>query len=119
MTLNDRVANRMAAAFSSMTMFWTCAALDVLAIPGVVATVLTVLGHSLPHLFVYLTVMVTVVSFLSQTVIQLLALPVLARQNDEQAQMLLGILARMEAREVKEATELDELCAVELREGTD
>ena len=59
-------------------------ALDILAVPGLVLVIAQTLGANLPHTAVYLSVMVTVVSFLSQTVIQLLALPVLARQNDLQ-----------------------------------
>lgn len=61
----------------SMVFFWFCVFLDILAIPGLVLTVMSTLGQPIPHTLLFISVGVIVVSFMSQTVIQLLALPVL------------------------------------------
>jgi hypothetical protein len=61
----------------SMVFFWFCVFLDILAIPGLILTVMATLGHPTPHSLLFIAVGVTIVAFLSQTVIQLLALPVL------------------------------------------
>ena len=74
---NRRLGMRIASLLGSMGFFWACVTLDVLAIPGVVLLIMQTLGVKLPAWAVPVSVMVTLVSFLSQTVIQLLALPVL------------------------------------------
>ena len=61
----------------SMGFFWFCVTLDVLALPGLFIVIASTLGAKLPAWSVLLSVMVVVVSFVSQTVIQLLALPAL------------------------------------------
>ena len=74
---NRRTGERLSGVFGSMGFFWLCVCLDVLAIPGLVLTVAAALGVKVPSWAVAVSVLVIVVSFLSQTVIQLLALPVI------------------------------------------
>jgi hypothetical protein len=61
-----------------MKFFWFCVVLDILALPGLVLTVMyTTFNHSIPASLAFISIGVVVAAFLSQTVIQLLALPVL------------------------------------------
>ena len=63
--LNNWIALKLSSGLSTMAFFWFCFILDVIELPPVVAS------HSV----------ITYVSYLSQTVIQLLALPLLAVQQ--------------------------------------
>lgn len=76
-TFNRRTGEKLSAVFGSMGFFWACVSLDILALPGLVLTVAAALGAKIPQWAVGVSVLVIVVSFLSQTVIQLLALPVI------------------------------------------
>jgi hypothetical protein len=75
--IDTRVSDSLSALAASMGFFWFCVALDVLALPGLVIQIMQVTGAQLPHWAVVLSVMVIVAAFLSQTVIQLLMLPIL------------------------------------------
>ena len=75
--IDTRVSDRLSALGASMSFFWFCVALDVVALPGLVIQVLTLFGASFPHWVSALSVLVIVAAFQSQTVIQLLMLPVL------------------------------------------
>ena len=74
---NDHVSDSLAAILGSMWFFWHCVSLDVLAIPGLIIQVLNLLGVQLPRWVVAISLVVVVVAFISQTVYQLLALPIL------------------------------------------
>ena len=75
--IDTRVSDRLSAVEASMGFFWFCVALDVVALPGLVIEVMQLFGVSFPHWVSALSVMVIIAAFLSQTVIQLLMLPVL------------------------------------------
>jgi hypothetical protein len=73
-----RAGTAIANVLGNMKFFWFCVVLDILAIPGLVLTVMyTTFGHVIPASLAFISIGVVVVAFLSQTVIQLLALPVL------------------------------------------
>ena len=74
---NDKVSDQLSKLGADMRFFWFCVALDILALPGLALVIMQTLGANLPRTAVYLSVLVTIVSFISQTVIQLLMLPVL------------------------------------------
>jgi hypothetical protein len=75
---NRRSGTAIANVLGNMGFFWFCVVLDILAIPGLFLTVMyTTFGHVIPASLAFISIGVVVVAFLSQTVIQLLALPVL------------------------------------------
>ena len=74
---NERTGEIVTDVLGSMTFFWFCACLDLLALPGLFVVIAQTLGAKLPPWTVAVSVLVVVVSFVSQTVIQLLALPAL------------------------------------------
>lgn len=75
--IDTRVSDRLSAVGASMGFFWFCVGLDVVALPGLVLQIVQVFGVSLPRWISGLSVTVIIAAFLSQTVIQLLMLPVL------------------------------------------
>jgi len=75
--IDTRVSDRLSTLGASMGFFWFCVALDLLAIPGVGIQIAQAFGATLPKWVSALSVMVILAAFLSQTVIQLLMLPVL------------------------------------------
>jgi Na+-driven multidrug efflux pump len=75
--VDTRVSDRLSALGASMGFFWFCCALDLIALPGLVIQISQVFGATFPHWVNALSVMVIIAAFLSQTVIQLLMLPVL------------------------------------------
>ena len=75
--IDSRVSDRLSELGASMGFFWFCVALDLIALPGLVIQIAQVLGATFPHWVTSLSVMVIIAAFLSQTVIQLLMLPVL------------------------------------------
>jgi len=75
--VDTRVSDRLSALGASMEFFWFCVALDLIALPGLWIQVAQVLGASFSRSVNALSVMVIIAAFLSQTVIQLLMLPVL------------------------------------------
>jgi len=75
--IDTRVSDYLSTLGASMGFFWFCVSLDVLALPGLGIQIAQVFGASLPHWVNQLSVLVIVAAFLSQTVIQLLMLPVL------------------------------------------
>lgn len=75
--VDTRVSDYLSALGASMGFFWFCVALDLVALPGLGIQIAQVLGASLPRWVNGLSVTVIIAAFLSQTVIQLLMLPVL------------------------------------------
>lgn len=75
--IDTRVSDYLSTLGASMGFFWFCVSLDVVALPGLGIQIAQVFGASLPHWVNQLSVLVIVAAFLSQTVIQLLMLPVL------------------------------------------
>jgi hypothetical protein len=86
-SFNRRTGAKLASVFGSMGFFWICVCLDILALPGLVLTVASSLGVKVPAWAVAISVLVVVVSFLSQTVIQLLALPVIQYSGNIQQEL--------------------------------
>lgn len=76
-SIDTRVSDNLSALAASMGFFWFCVVLDLVALPGLVIQIMQVSGVVLPHWATTLSVMVIVAAFLSQTVIQLLMLPIL------------------------------------------
>jgi Na+-driven multidrug efflux pump len=74
---DSRVSDRLSALGASMGFFWFCVALDLVALPGLVIQIAQVFGAHFPSWVSGLSVLVIIAAFLSQTVIQLLMLPVL------------------------------------------